>query len=113
MISRTCRSRRTPVLVDALTVLFLCCCSLLAQEPETPPPPPLPPPQLPANEHVAIRAGRVFDGNSEDLKRQQVILIEGTHITQVRTADKVNIPPRTDVLDLSNAVVLPGLIDWH
>ena len=113
MISRACRSRRTLVVARALTVLFLCCCSLLAQEPETPPPPPLPPPQLRANGHVAIRAGRVFDGKSDDLKRQQVILIEGTRIKQVGSAAEVHIPPGTDVLDLTNAVVLPGLIDGH
>ena len=95
MIPRNCRSRSTPVFVGALTVLLLCCCSLLAQEPETPPPPPLPPPQLRANGHVAIRAGRVFDGKSDDFKRQQIILIEGTRITQVGPADKINIPIAT------------------
>jgi imidazolonepropionase-like amidohydrolase len=86
---------------------------LLAQESQTPPPPPLPPPQARTNERVAIRAGRMFDGKSDDLKSQQVILIEGTRIVQVGSASDVHIPPGTAVLDLTNATVLPGLIDGH
>jgi imidazolonepropionase-like amidohydrolase len=86
---------------------------LLAQEPETPPPPPLPSPQARANERLAIRAGRVFDGKSDDLRKQQVILIEGRRIKQVGPTEEVHIPPGTDVLDLTNATVLPGLIDGH
>ncbi len=93
--------------------LSLCPCILLAQEPQTPPPPPLPPPQARTNERVAIRAGRLFDGKSDDLKKQQIILIEGARIVQVGSANDVPIPPGTDVLDLTNATVLPGLIDGH
>src|SRR4029077_18816080 len=55
----------------------------------------------------------VFDGRSDDLRKQQVILIEGTRIKQVGPTDEVHIPPGTDVLDLTNATVLPGLIDGH
>jgi len=93
--------------------LSLCPCILPAQEPPTPPPPPLPPPQARTNERVAIRAGRLFDGKSDDLKKQQVILIEGARIVQVGSVNDVHIPPGTDVLDLTNATVLPGLIDGH
>jgi imidazolonepropionase-like amidohydrolase len=97
----------------AMIFLVLSSYILLAQEPQTPPPPPLPPPQARTNERVAIRAGRMFDGKSDDLKSQQVILIEGTRIVQVGSASDVHIPPGTDVLDLTNATVLPGLIDGH
>ena len=96
-----------------LLLVFLSPGFVLAQEPETPPPPPLPPPQTRTNERVAIRAGRLFDGKSDDLKKQQVILIEGTRIVQVGSANDVRIPPGTEILDLSNATVLPGLIDGH
>ena len=113
MISRACRPRRASVPASALIILFLCCCSSVAQEPETPPPPPLPPPQARTNERLAIRAGRLFDGKSDDLRKQQVILIEGTRIKQVGSTDEVHIPPGTDLLDLASAVVLPGLIDGH
>jgi imidazolonepropionase-like amidohydrolase len=85
----------------------------LAQEPPTPPPPPLPPPRARTNEKVAIRAGRLFDSKSDVLKKQQVILIEGARIVQVGPANEVQIPPGSEVLDLTNATVLPGLIDGH
>jgi imidazolonepropionase-like amidohydrolase len=94
-------------------VLSLCPHFLQAQEPQTPPPPPLPQPQARTNERVAVRAGRLFDGKTDDLKKHQVILIEGTRIVQVGSANEVRIPPGTEVLDLTNATVLPGLIDGH
>ena len=99
--------------IGVMIVLGLLSYSSLAQEPETPPPPPLPPPQVRTNQRVAIRAGRMFDAPSGDLRKQQVILIEGTRIEQVGSADEVHIPSGIDVLDLTNATVLPGLIDGH
>src|SRR6266853_1417819 len=100
-----------------MLVLFLCLClgSSLAQEqePETAPPPPLPPPQARMHERLAIRAGRMFDGKSDALEKQQIILVEGTRIVQVGPASEVHIPAGTEVLDLTNATVLPGLIDGH
>ena len=103
--------------IGAMIVLAWCfsLCSLSAQEqePETPPPPPLPPPQARMHERVAIRAGRMFDGKSDALTKQQIILVEGTRIVQVGPASEVHIPPGTEVLDLSNATVLSGLIDGH
>src|SRR5260370_27651900 len=100
-----------------IVVLFFwwCLFSLLAKkkEPETPPPPPLPPPQARMHERLAIRAGRMFDGKSDALERQQIILVEGTRIVQVGPASDVHIPAGTEVLDLTNATVLPGLIDGH
>lgn len=107
------RGRSLRIGARLFLALSLCPCILPAQEPETPPPPPLPPPQTRTNERVAILAGRLFDGKSADLKKQQVILIEGARIVQVGSANDVRIPPGTDVLDLTNATVLPGLIDGH
>lgn len=93
--------------------LALSSCFMVAQEPATPPPPPLPPPQLRSREPLVIRAGRLFDPKSGELKKQQIIRIEGMRIIQVGSADQVSIPPGIEVLDLSNATVLPGLIDGH
>ena len=115
MMSQAKRQFRKSFLTITMTFLLLSISPGLAsaQEPETPPPPPLPPPQARTNERVAIRAGRLFDGKSDDLKKQQVILIEGTRIVQVGSANDVQIPAGTEILDLSNATVLPGLIDGH
>ncbi len=113
MIAQAYRTRGRSIRAGTLIILFLFCSFLIAQEPGTPPPPPLPPPQIRTNERIAIRAGRLFDGKADDLRKQQVILIEGTRIKQVGAAGEVQIPPGTDVLDLSNAVLLPGLIEGH
>jgi imidazolonepropionase-like amidohydrolase len=62
---------------------------------------------------IAIRAGRLFDGKSENLLDNQVVLIEGERITEVGPAASVKIPSGAKVIDLSHATVLPGLIDGH
>ncbi len=117
MISKEYWIRRGFVRVQTVIFFALCLlsCSLWAQEREagTPPPPPLPPPQARTSERLAIRAGRMFTGKADDLAKQQVILIEGNRIVQVGSASDVKIPPGTEVLDLGNATVLPGLIDGH
>lgn len=60
---------------------------------------------------LAIRAGRLFDGKSTALATNQVILIEGDRITAVGA--NLPIPGGTVVIDLSQATVLPGMIDTH
>jgi imidazolonepropionase-like amidohydrolase len=96
-----------------LFALCMCPTPGFAQELRTPLPPPLPPPRARTNEKVAIRAGRLVDSKSDAIKIKQVILIEGARIVQVGPANEVQIPPGSEVLDLSNATVLPGLIDGH
>ncbi len=107
------RGRLLSLVAIMVLVLSSSTSFVLAQEPKTPPPPPLPPPQARTNESVAIRAGRLFDGKSDALKIQQVVLIEGTRIVTVGSANDVRIPAGTEVLDLTNFTVLPGLIDGH
>ena len=109
------KSRRKRMLFLLRSVLCLSFCISLAhaQEPATPPPPSLPAPQARTTERLAIRAGRLFDGKSDALRRQQVVLIEGSRIVQVGSASDVHTPPGTEVLDLTNVTLLPGLIDGH
>ncbi len=66
-----------------------------------------------APETIAIRAGRMFDPKSDRLLPNQVVLIQGDRITAAGPAGTVSIPPGTRVIDLSQATVLPGLIDGH
>jgi imidazolonepropionase-like amidohydrolase len=70
-------------------------------------------PCAPAARSYAIRAGRLFDSNSGQELSNQVILVSGERITQVGPAAQVKIPAGVQVIDLSNATVLPGLIDAH
>jgi imidazolonepropionase-like amidohydrolase len=62
---------------------------------------------------TAIRAGRLFDSKSGKVSENQVILIEEDKITSVGPADRAQIPAGAQVIDLSKATVLPGLIDGH
>lgn len=60
---------------------------------------------------VAIRCGRLIDGKSDAPITNAVILIEGERIKAV--GPNVTLPAGTEIIDLSNATVLPGLIDSH
>src|SRR3954469_24120430 len=56
-----------------------------------------------------VKAGRLFDGLSESYRQNVALKIENDRIAGVG----VTIPPGAAVIDLSNATVLPGLIDAH
>ncbi|HME01249.1 MAG TPA: amidohydrolase family protein [Terriglobia bacterium] len=72
------------------------------------------PPERPANNRVvAIRAGRMFDSNSGRMMADQVIVARGDRIEEVGPAADISIPAGAEVIDLSHATVLPGLIDAH
>jgi len=60
-----------------------------------------------------IKAGSVIDGVSDTVRRQQVITIRGNVIVGMEDAAAAKIPAGANVIDLSNATVLPGLIDAH
>ena len=62
-------------------------------------------------ESVLIRAGALWDGRSEELRRDVDILIEGGMIVEVADRD----PSRTAarVVDAGDGVVMPGLIEMH
>ena len=62
---------------------------------------------------VLIRAGRLFDGKSDQLLSNQAIVIEGDRIADVEPADSIKVPPGAVEIDLRKATVLPGLIDAH
>ena len=64
-----------------------------------------------APEAIAIRAGALIDPASGTAQRNQVILISDGKIAQV--GSQVTIPAGAKLVDLSNAWVLPGLIDAH
>src|ERR1700676_679543 len=70
--------------------------------------------QTPSPEHwVAIRAGRLFDTKSAKLVNNQVVLIHGDRMPEFVPAERVKVPAAAEVVDLSQATVVPGLIDAH
>jgi imidazolonepropionase-like amidohydrolase len=65
-----------------------------------------------AQQHATVvRAGRLVDAGAGRVLERQEILIEGERIQQV--GPSVPHPPGAQVIDLSGATVLPGLIDNH
>jgi len=62
---------------------------------------------------TVIRAGTLIDGASATPRKDQVIVVRGNRIESVGDAASAKVPAEAKVLDLSNATVLPGLIDAH
>jgi len=83
--------RRFAVLVIAL----LCSVSLSAQ----------------SSKRVAVRAGKLIDGKSDRPIANALILIEDGKIISVTAGGTA--PTGVEVIDLSHATVLPGLMDLH
>ena len=67
----------------------------------------------PAPRVIAVRAGRLFDSKTGQMLARQVVLLQGERITDVGPEARVKIPAGAQVIDLSQATVLPGLIDAH
>jgi imidazolonepropionase-like amidohydrolase len=59
-----------------------------------------------------IRAGTLIDGTSDAPRKNQLVFVQGGRIEKV-TDGSAAIPAEAKVIDLSNATVLPGLIDSH
>jgi imidazolonepropionase-like amidohydrolase len=62
---------------------------------------------------TVIRAGALIDGKSESVRHNQIIIIRGDRVESISDAAAARIPADADVIDLSRATVLPGLIDSH
>ena len=65
----------------------------------------------PRDQLIAIRAGRLFDARSGMMLTNQVVIVRGDRIAEVGSG--VAIPSGASVIDLSNATVMPGMIDAH
>jgi imidazolonepropionase-like amidohydrolase len=83
---------RRPAMPVAIFLLSLCA---LAQSPRL----------------IAIRAGRLIDGKSDQVISNVLILVEGGKIASVSPGGT---PPKgAELIDLSRATVLPGFVDAH
>ena len=61
-----------------------------------------------AQNAVVIHAGRLFDGTSDRMLNNEVIVIEGDRISEVGPAEKIKIPSGAEEIDLGKATVMPG-----
>src|SRR6202049_2849072 len=62
---------------------------------------------------VVIHAAQLFDGKSDRMASNQVIVIQGERIAEVGAAGSVKIPAGAQEIDLGTGTVLPGLIEGH
>jgi imidazolonepropionase-like amidohydrolase len=65
----------------------------------------------PTARRIAIRAGRLIDGKSDTAIQNALILVEDDKIASVTPGGSP--PAGVEVIDLSNATVLPGFVDAH
>lgn len=87
---------------ETVAMLLLVAFSLSAQEKAATP-----------GNTTAIKAGRVIDVVNGKVLEHQIILLEGDKIQSVGAEGTVAIPANAAVVDLSDATVMPGLIDCH
>ena len=62
---------------------------------------------------TVIRAGTLLDGKSDSPRYNQIIVVRGDRIESVSSAATAVLPPDAKIVDLSQATVMPGLIDSH
>ncbi|MGB1217747.1 MAG: amidohydrolase family protein, partial [Saprospiraceae bacterium] len=59
-----------------------------------------------------IHCGKLIDGKSDKVMKEMTIIIEGKVIQDVKKG-YTNPPQGTEIIDLKNETVLPGLMDMH
>ena len=84
--------------LQLLIVLFALAVQLVAQQ---------------APKHIVIHAGHVLDVKTGKLLVDQTVVIEDGKIVSVDSSAGTKPPADAMLIDLSNATVLPGLIDAH
>ena len=62
---------------------------------------------------IYVKAGHLFDATSDNIRDNMVLVVEGERIAKVVPTSQVAIPAGATVVDLSDAWILPGLIDCH
>jgi imidazolonepropionase-like amidohydrolase len=62
---------------------------------------------------TVIRAGRVLNVRTGELRSNQAIVIEGDKISQIASSGEVKTAAGDTTIDLPDATLLPGLIDMH
>ncbi len=60
---------------------------------------------------IALKAARLFDGTSDIVVRNAVVIIDGKRISAVGA--NASIPPNAQMIDLGDVTLLPGFIDAH
>ncbi|HKO54725.1 MAG TPA: amidohydrolase family protein [Thermoanaerobaculia bacterium] len=62
-------------------------------------------------EPIVIKAARIFDGTTDSVAPNAVVVVDGDRITAVGSGSAI--PANARVIDLGDATLLPGFIDAH
>src|SRR5215469_3460959 len=87
---------------SSVLALLLSCAATVGQNAPTNPP-----------QVTVIRAGTLIDPRTDAPRHNQLIVIRGTKIEAVGNEGTVKAPAGANIIDLSNATVLPGMIESH
>src|SRR6266851_4574857 len=69
--------------------------------------------QAPSPKRIIVRAGRVLDVRTGQMRANKAIVIEGEKIAQIVASSEVKAAAGDTTIDLPDSAVLPGLIDAH
>src|SRR6202162_5592758 len=69
--------------------------------------------QAPSPKRTIVRAGRVLDVRTGQMRANEAIVIEGEKIAQIVAASEAKAAAGDTTIDLPDATLLPGLIDAH
>ncbi len=83
-------------LYSVFLIFLIVCCQLAA-----------------AQQATYIKAGRLLDVADGRMLTDRTIVVRGDRIERTGSASSIDIPADANVVDLSDATVLPGLIDMH
>ncbi len=62
---------------------------------------------------IVIKAARLLDGTSARVRSGMAVVVDGDRIREVGPAGSVSPSPESEMIDLGDATLLPGLIDAH
>lgn len=62
---------------------------------------------------VTLVGGRLIDGTGNDPLEDSVVILDGSVIQQTGKKHDVKIPPDSEIIDVSNLSIMPGMIDCH
>src|ERR1700730_13700535 len=69
--------------------------------------------QTPRSKRTILRAGRMLDVRTGQMRTAPAIVIDGDKITEISPSSEVKPAPGDVTIDLPDATLLPGLIDMH
>ena len=68
---------------------------------------------MPEQQHTLLKAKRLIDGSGAPARQEIAVLITDGVIRELGHRDEIAAPPRTEVIDLGDRTLMPGIVDAH